>query len=147
MNLPEANASSAAAYYRSVAECLGEGRIVSGKVHVAEMSLGVNTRSVHITSTAFRIGKEDTIVKWTKYLETEFQNLVSLRAERRASPKDLARLDKIRAYRQKLKNPLKASQILHDFKARELRQKALSAVNAYVQFLEEPASRSKARQE
>jgi len=83
----------------------------------------------------YTVGGSETIVRWSSYLESEFQRLVALRAERKATPSDMARLTRFRKCRQQFKNPISADQILRDFRARELRTKALDAVQAYVLFV------------
>lgn len=83
----------------------------------------------------YEVPKELLITRWSPYLESEFQRLVALRADGKLSTGTRARLGRIRKLRQRLKNPIEASQLLRDFKSSELRKQALVAVQAYAFFV------------
>jgi len=138
--------TASSAYHRNISEATAFCQEINGRnVAGAGTSLSADIASTQAAGIAFTIPEDDRIVRWSDYLESRFQNLVALRAERKASANDLAKLSSLRRHRQRLKNPLKGAQVLQDFKASELRQTALGAIQAYVQFLENPSGRSKTR--
>lgn len=85
------------------------------------------------------------LTRWSPYLETVFQDLVSKRAAGELTSADKVRLARIRSERQRLKNPISSELILWDYKAQQLRTKALETLREYVEFIEAPPSGSKAR--
>jgi len=91
--------------------------------------------AVEATRPHFDLPAERRFYRWSPYLEAVFQDLVARRATGRLTANDRASLNRHRSERQRLKNPLPAEQILYDFKARELRQKAIDALKQYVDFI------------
>jgi len=95
------------------------------------------SQSVHASRSGISLEQAQRFVKWSPYLETVFQQLVSKRALGTLNDDDRAKLGRFRSERRRLKNPLPADQLLRDFKARDLRRKALDALTEYVDFLQE----------
>ena len=91
---------------------------------------------VQSSTSSYSLNKDEEVAKWSPYTESLFQGLVALRADKKATAMDLARLEKFRKIRQRLKNPIGADFILREFKAHELRKQALCAVQAYALFVE-----------
>lgn len=82
------------------------------------------------------------LVRWSPYVESLFQELVGKRATRTISKVETKKLTWLRSERERLHSTLPANQILRDFKAGELRRKALGALSEYAQYLKETAGKS-----
>jgi hypothetical protein len=132
------------AFHRSVTrDSVAIHSVIGRDVAGDKGSFSVDAKST-VSDGSFALRKVQEITRWSPYVESQFQEYVARRADGNASSQDLARLNYLRKARQRLKNPLKADQILIDFRARELRKQALEAVQAYAQFIQGSSSKSKA---
>ena len=137
--ISDATSSSAAPFRPSAEEQVSSAQITFTKsVAGASPVPKVSVAGVQSSTFTYTVTKDNLVVRWSPYLESQFQELVALRAAKKASPQDMERLGRIRSLRQRFKNPIDAAQLLRDFKARELRKQALEAVSAYALFVKNP---------
>lgn len=87
----------------------------------------------------------DHLVRWSPYIEQLFQELVEKRATRKITDRERTKLNWLRQERERIQSSLPPDQILRDFKAGELRRKALSALSEYAQFLKNTPDNSGTR--
>jgi len=71
---------------------------------------------------------------WTKSKERQFTDLLTLKALKRATPEQLVKFRELQARRRKLKNPIKADEIVFQFKKQQMASKLLSDIQEYITF-------------
>jgi hypothetical protein len=71
---------------------------------------------------------------WTKSKERRFTDLLTLKALKRATPDELVKFRELQALRRKLKNPIKAEEIVFQFKKQQMATKLLNDIQEYINF-------------
>ena len=75
---------------------------------------------------------------WSHSKEGTFSRLAAAKALGKASSSQLTELERLRAIRRRMKNPMSADEVIFQYRRREMESRLLADLQRYVEFLEAP---------
>jgi hypothetical protein len=116
----------------------GSAIVPDGRFHYATSAeIGPPTVTIPLVESANPPSYEVTLrddTGWTKSKERQFTDLLTLKALKRATPDELVKFRELQARRRRLKNPIKADEIIFQFKKQQMASKLLNDIQAYINF-------------